>query len=90
MRYGFHTNRGTKAKIITELISAVRENRYVERCAQACDELETYRRLPNGSYAAAEGCHDDMLITRAIALYVTNDSPAVSGNPAELLHRPRW
>ncbi len=90
VRYGFHTNRGTKAKIITELISAVRENRYVERCAQACDELETYRRLPNGSYAAAEGCHDDMLITRAIALYVTNDSPAVSGNPAELLHRPQW
>lgn len=75
---GFHTNRSTKPRIVSTLIAAVREGAYVERDADACDELATYCRLPNGSYAARRGRHDDILMTRAIALHViANDMPEV-------------
>lgn len=69
-RYGFHTNRSTKATIISCLISLVREHGYIERDMEACRELMTYRQLPSGSYEARSGCHDDILMTRAIGLYV--------------------
>ena len=71
-RIGFHTNRATKSLIITHLIAMVRDCGYVERCNEACNELSTYEQLPNGSYAAKIGYHDDILMTRAIALYVAS------------------
>jgi len=67
---GFHINVRTKASVIANLIAAVRDGRYVERDAGACDELMQYEALPDGSYAARRGCHDDMLMSRAIALWV--------------------
>lgn len=69
-RVGFHTNRSTKALLISGLIEAVREGLYVERDAGACDELAVYQQLPSGSYGAKEGYHDDILMTRAMALHV--------------------
>ncbi len=74
-RVGFHTNRATKALIIDNLLGYVRDGTYVERDTNALDELLTYERLPNGSYAARQGCHDDILMTRAIALYVISTIP---------------
>lgn len=74
-RPGFHTNRATKSIIIAGLIEAVREGAYIERDRLACDELSTYRLEPGGGYGAATGYHDDILITRAIALHVINQSP---------------
>lgn len=76
-KYGFHTNRATKATIISCLISLVREHGYAERDIDACRELMTYRQLPSGSYAARQGCHDDILMTRAIGLYVALTVPRV-------------
>lgn len=67
---GFHVNVRTKAAIIANLVAYVRERGYVERSSAACDEMLQYEALPDGSYAAARGCHDDMLMTRAIALYL--------------------
>ncbi|MBD5374245.1 MAG: hypothetical protein HDR77_02055, partial [Bacteroides sp.] len=32
------------------------------------------RQLPNGGYAARDGCNDDVLMTRAILLYVADNS----------------
>lgn len=66
---GFHTNRRTKHLLITSLIGAVRDMGYTERDRMACQELLTYAQLPNGNYAARQGCHDDILMTRALALY---------------------
>ena len=75
-KLGFHTNRQTKQMIVTELIAAVRDGRYIERSHVAADEFPTYQLLPNGTYTAGEGYHDDCLMTRAIALYVArNDAP---------------
>jgi len=69
-RIGFHTNRRTKPMLINALIAAVRDKNYVERDADACNELATYVELPNGAYAAKPGKHDDILMTRALALHV--------------------
>lgn len=68
-RPGFHTNRATKAAMISHLISLVRDGLYIERSSAACDELSQYEQLASGGYAARRGCHDDMLMARALALY---------------------
>lgn len=69
-KYGFHTNIATKPMIISTLIQAVRDKLYVERDAQCIDELKTYERKPSGAYGAIIGRHDDILMTRAIALHI--------------------
>lgn len=75
-RVGFHTNRSTKAILIDGLIEAVRDSGYIERDQQACNELVTYEQRPNGSYGARLGHHDDILMTRAMALWALRDMPA--------------
>ena len=70
IRVGFHTNRATKSLIITNLIAMVREGAYVERDAGMINELSVFEYKVNGSTGAKDGCHDDRLMTRAIALHV--------------------
>lgn len=69
-RIGFHTNVHTKSHAIDLLIAAVRDGSYIERDTMACNELATYCRQSNGACCARPGCHDDILMTRAIALAV--------------------
>lgn len=69
-RYGFHTNRSTKPMLIGNLIAAVRGHTYVEHDNDACDEMLNYRQHPDGSYGADAPLHDDILMTRAIALFI--------------------
>ena len=52
----------------------VRDGTYVERDIMAADELAVYEQLPNGSYGARSGCHDDILMTRAIGLHVVRET----------------
>lgn len=73
VRPGFHTNRTTKAVAVETLIAAVRDGAYVERCAEAIDEMAAYEQRPDGSFGAKRGSHDDMVMTRAIALYVARE-----------------
>lgn len=74
-RIGFHTNVSTKQLVITTLIAEVRDGTYIERDNEACNELLTYERRSNGSYGARRGYHDDILMTRAIGLYVIRSDP---------------
>lgn len=67
-RPGFHTNRATKTAAITRLNAALRDSELIERDSDACDEYSTYVYMPNGTQGATPGNHDDILITRAIAL----------------------
>ena len=80
-RVGFHTNSSTKSMLINGLIEAVREGRYVERDQEACNEYLSYMQMPNGSYGARAGRHDDIVMTRAIALHVirSGEVPAYFG-----------
>lgn len=89
-RVGFHTNASTKPMVVMQLVGDVREGRYVERDERALNEMLTYERRHNGSYGARDGHHDDILMTRAIALYViattrTHRDPQAA---PYLAHRP--
>ena len=70
VRYGFHTNTATKPLVIAMLVEAIREKLYVERDERCLDEYLTYERTQNGGFEAIVGYHDDLLMTRAIGLYV--------------------
>lgn len=89
-RVGFHTNRQTKALLIDCLIEAVRECSYVERDAEACNEMLTYEQLSNGSFAARDGRHDDILMTRAMALYIISTRPTLSPSPFTTASHIGW
>lgn len=68
-RYGWHTNRDTKPKIIKGLQECVRDMLYTERDERCLNEMLTYEH--NGQkYEAKQGYHDDLLMTRAIGLWV--------------------
>ena len=69
-KYGFHTNIATKPMIISTLVKVIREHLYTERDKRCLDEYLTYERKQNGSYGAIAGKHDDLLMTRAIALHI--------------------
>ncbi|MDD7759520.1 MAG: hypothetical protein PT955_01790, partial [Bacteroidales bacterium] len=53
----------------------VRDLRYIERDNDAINEHLAYERKPNGSFGAKEGHHDDILMTRCIALSIDIDLP---------------
>ncbi len=74
-RIGFHTNSATKPAAINDLAIALRDGTWIERSATAVGELATYVRTPRGGTEAAAGCHDDMVMTRAIAAYVRRQQP---------------
>lgn len=70
VRYGFHTNIATKPMIISTLVKVIREGLYIERDKRCIDEYLNYEKKPNGSFGARQGCHDDLLMTRAIGLHI--------------------
>ena len=70
-KYGFHTNARTKPVLIAHLQKCLRDKLYVERDKRCLDEFSVYQKLPNGAFAASKGHHDDMLMSRAIALYIS-------------------
>ena len=72
---GFHTNVRTKASVISHLIRMVRDNHYIERDPGMCDELLQYESQSDGTYSARRGCHDDRLMSRAIALWIHATEP---------------
>lgn len=65
IKWGFHTNSGTKSLIINTHNAALRDDLYVERWDKACDEMDTLEYKEDGSIGAVEGSHDDIAITRA-------------------------
>ena len=73
-KYGFHTNVHTKPIIIDVLITFIREGLYVERDERCLNEYITYERKQNGAYGAILGKHDDLLMTRAIGLYISSNT----------------
>ncbi len=86
LRPGFHTNRRTKGALISHLVARVRDGDYLEHDVRCISELLTYERTPSGGYAAKDGYHDDLLMTRAIALYVDSERPApVRINPSDFM-----
>lgn len=69
-RAGFETTARTKPVIISNLVSALREDPTLERDADTLREMLTFVRLPDGGMGAAAGMHDDLVMALAIAHYV--------------------
>lgn len=70
-KYGFHTNVSTKKTIIHNLKTFIRQHLYTERDERCLDEYNTYIENDKGAFEAMEGHHDDLLMTRAIGLYIS-------------------
>ena len=75
IRLGFHTNYSTKTMIINRLIALVRDNGYIERDEDACNEMAVYEQQ-GLCFGAMEGNHDDIVMARAIGLFVATELPA--------------
>lgn len=75
-RIGFHTNRSTKTQAVNALYTAVRDGLYVERSADTLNEMLAYQATEAGGYGASPGNHDDMVMARAIALFVAGETVA--------------
>lgn len=69
-RWGFHTNKSTKQMVCSHQRKVLRENMYIETCAEAVDEHDQFEYKEDGSLGAIEGAHDDRHITRAIGIWV--------------------
>lgn len=74
-RWGFHMNKSSKDEICSHMRKCLREDLYIERCREACDEFDTFEQKPNGELGAVDGCHDDRHITRAIGIYIAYKMP---------------
>ena len=70
--WGFHTNASTKLAIISFLKECAKEHLWIERSEHMPKEMSIYEKDENGKYNATpgEGNHDDVLMSRAIALYI--------------------
>jgi hypothetical protein len=75
LRWGFHTNRATKTAVIDNEIRMYRVCGYIERDDLAVDEHLTYEKKQNGAYGAKDEHHDDVLMTRAIGAYISENMP---------------
>lgn len=70
-QYGFHTNKATKTDLINTMRRIYRTIGYIERDARAMDEADTYEMKDNGSFGAVDGAHDDIHMSTAIGLKVS-------------------
>lgn len=71
--YGWHTNRATKPLAVNTLKSKVRDQLYDECDIRLCDEMDSFMLHDDGSMGAVEGMHDDMVMSTAIGLRVSDE-----------------
>lgn len=73
-RWGFQTNKSTKATVCKHQQKALAKNMYIETCKEAADEHDFMEIKPNGrTIGAIDGQHDDRHITRAIGVWICYD-----------------
>ena len=72
-KWGFNTNQSTKPALIKHYVKVVNSHNYIEREREALTEMGYYLFYPDkgGVYGAAPGYHDDRVMARAIALFVS-------------------
>ncbi|MDE7153409.1 MAG: hypothetical protein K2O00_03045 [Muribaculaceae bacterium] len=83
-RVGFHTNRATKTMVVNKLLAYVRDGLYTERSAAAIDEMAVFEDRGT-SFGAVEGNHDDIVMTRAIGLFVADSLELIPRSDLESL-----
>lgn len=74
-KYGFFTSEETKTAIINNLIACMRDERFIEHDDVMGEECNEFEWKDNRTMGAKEGCHDDVLMASAIALFVSKNLP---------------
>lgn len=72
---GFHTNRASKTDLVTQMNKRFRDVLHIEYDARALYEARVYEIKKDGSYGAVDGEHDDIYMSRAIALKASDLMP---------------
>ena len=78
-RLGFNTNIKTRKLILDLLRRLIREEQIEIYSKPTIDELQTFVIHNNGKEAAQHGCHDDRVMSLAIAAYMCYMHPHVPG-----------
>ncbi len=71
--YGFITSSVSRPIIISNLVSVMRENLYLETDRETLREMTTFIKRDDGKSAACDGAHDDLVMASAIARYIAID-----------------
>lgn len=71
MDYGFETTSRTKPIIIGELAQIMRETPWCECDIPTLKEMTTFVKKDNGKLEAIDGCHDDLVMAKAIAHFIS-------------------
>ena len=71
MDYGFETTSRTKPIIIGELAQIMRETPWRECDIPTLKEMTTFVKKDNGKLEAIDGCHDDLVMAKAIAHFIS-------------------
>ena len=87
--FGFETNRLTKPIILQSLVTTMRENVAAECDITTLREMLTFVRKENGKQEAQEGYHDDLVMAKAIANYISIEEGDVNWIKVEPVHKPK-
>lgn len=87
--FGFETNRLTKPIILQSLVTTMRENVAAECDITTLKEMLTFVRKENGKQEAQEGYHDDLVMAKAIANYISIEEGDVNWIKVEPVHKPK-
>lgn len=88
-KLGWETNVRTRPILISDLGNMIRTRDIQCPDEPTVDECMTFVRTNTGKEAASNGCHDDRVISLAIAIQVYRRSPSTkSGNPMVTNHNP--
>lgn len=89
-RWGFHTNPSTKPMVINFMVKALRDNLYIEHCAETCDEYDLFEIKENGKeMGAVDGNHDDRVMSTAIGVWVSYNHPLPVERKTSTTKKPR-
>lgn len=72
-RYGWHTNKATKPKLVNDFVKALRDGVLVLHDSRFLAEAHTFVSDGKGGYAASEGAHDDHVLSHLIAYQLCLD-----------------
>ncbi len=72
-RYGFHTNKATKPKMVNDFVKALRDGIVLVHDSRFLAEASVFVSDGKGGYAASEGNHDDHVISHLIGWQLCQD-----------------
>lgn len=87
--FGFETSRLTKPIILQSLVATMREKATAECDIATLKEMLTFVRKENGKQEAQEGYHDDLVMAKAIANYISIEEGDVNWIKVEPVHKPK-